>query len=147
VATQGDKKDDSADDEDMNKKKGPASPLQDYIIVSGQNWLDGIANGDGTVPQFIAMPFGSGYSVESQITGQDTTGGIQLEITLYNTPLRGPPVTLNEKPYQIFVKSITGETFTLLICETATVGEVKDIIAYQQIWGTFRDFYLIFNGI
>ncbi|KAF7679239.1 transcription factor 3 [Alternaria burnsii] len=27
----------------------PASPLQDYVVVPGQKWIDGIANGDGTI--------------------------------------------------------------------------------------------------
>lgn len=58
-----------------------ASPLQDYIVIPKQRWLDGIAVADGTVRQFVAMPFGSGHSVESQITGQDAAGGIQFEIT------------------------------------------------------------------
>jgi hypothetical protein len=85
------------------------------------------------VRQSIAMPFGSGHSVESQITGQDTTGGIQFEITPYNTPLRGPQVTLTGKPYQIYVRTPSGTMIALLVCATTTVDELKDIIAYQLI--------------
>jgi hypothetical protein len=136
----------NTNNKDADKKKGPASSLQDYFVVPGQYWLDGIANGDGTVRQFIAMPFGSRHTVESQITGQDTTGGIQFEIKPDNTPLRGPPVTLTGKPYQIYVRTLSGTTITLLICATTTVDELNDIIAYQLISGTFRNFYLSFAG-
>ena len=45
-----------------------------------QKYLDGIAVGQGTVRQFIAMPIGSGYSVEKQVTGKEDVGGMQLEI-------------------------------------------------------------------
>jgi hypothetical protein len=112
-------------DEDVNEKEGPASPLQDYVIVPSQYWLDGIASGDGTVRQFIAMPFGSGHSVESQVTGQDCNRDIQFEITPYNTPLRGPPVTLTGKPYHIFVKTTTSQTITLPVCATMTIDALR----------------------
>src|SRR5687767_9908440 len=60
------------------QNKATNKSLQDYVVVPGQLWLDGIANSDGTVRQFVAMPFGSGHSVEHQITGQDAAGGIQI---------------------------------------------------------------------
>ena len=40
--------------------------LQNDIIIPGQRWIDGIADAAGTVRQFVVMPFGRGYSVESQ---------------------------------------------------------------------------------
>jgi hypothetical protein len=66
-----------------NNANNDNPPLQDYVIVPGQQWLDGIADFNGIVRQFIAIPFGSGYSVESQITGKDAAGGIQFEIIPY----------------------------------------------------------------
>ena len=57
--------------------------LLDYIVVPGQLWLDGIAHADGTVRQFVAMPFDSGHSIEAQVTGQNNAAGIQIEITPY----------------------------------------------------------------
>jgi hypothetical protein len=128
------------DDEDADEENGRASPLQDYIVVPGQYWLDGIATRDGTVRQFITMPFGSGHSVESQITGQDTTGGIQFEIMPYNTALRGPPVTLTGKPYQTLARTPSGATITLRVCETTTIHEVKELIAYHQ-WRDTVDYF------
>ncbi|KAL2867674.1 uncharacterized protein BJX67DRAFT_352058 [Aspergillus lucknowensis] len=53
---------------------------QDYVVVPGQKWLDGIAVGPGLVRQFVAMPLGSGYTVEGQISGKECFGGIQIEI-------------------------------------------------------------------
>ncbi|RDW90048.1 RING finger protein [Aspergillus mulundensis] len=53
---------------------------QDYIVVPGQDWLDGIAVGPGVVRQFVAMPLGSGYTVEGQVTGKESVGGIQIEV-------------------------------------------------------------------
>jgi len=52
----------------------------------GQTWLDGFANADGKVMQFSAVPTSSSktntsYSVESQISGRDCVGGIQIVIT------------------------------------------------------------------
>lgn len=53
---------------------------QNYLAVPLQPWLDGINSGDGTVRQFVAVRHGSGATVEGQVTGQETSGGIQLAI-------------------------------------------------------------------
>ncbi|BCS18370.1 RING finger protein [Aspergillus puulaauensis] len=57
-----------------------ASGKQDYIVVPGQKWLDGVAVAPGVVRQFVAMPLGSGYTVEGQISGKESFGGIQIEV-------------------------------------------------------------------
>ena len=54
--------------------------LQEYCHVPKQPWIDGISAGDGFVRQFVAMPLGSGYTVEGQVTGQETFGGVQIEV-------------------------------------------------------------------
>ena len=51
---------------------------QDYIVCPHQPWLDGINAGEHHVRQFVAMPLGAGYTVEGQVTGSETVGGIQL---------------------------------------------------------------------
>jgi hypothetical protein len=51
---------------------------QDYLVLPDQPWLDGINVGDGRIRQFVAVPLGSGYTVEGQVTGEETWGGIQL---------------------------------------------------------------------
>ena len=51
---------------------------QDYIVVPDQPWLDGINSEMGGVRQFVAVPLGTGQSVESQLARLDEIGGIQL---------------------------------------------------------------------
>ena len=74
---------------------------QDYLVCPHQPWLDGINSGDGVVRQFVAMPLGSGYTVEGQLTGQERVGGLQL---LVYDPLPGrfpdqpPPTPLDFMP-------------------------------------------------
>lgn len=53
---------------------------QDYVVAPPQPWLDGIAAGKGFIRQFVAMPLGMGYTVEGQVTGEETFGGIQLKV-------------------------------------------------------------------
>ncbi|HEY7545931.1 MAG TPA: hypothetical protein VID27_13650, partial [Blastocatellia bacterium] len=43
-----------------------------------QPWLDGINAGEGYIKQFVAMPLGMGYTVEAQMTGEETFGGVQI---------------------------------------------------------------------
>ncbi len=56
------------------------SPRQDYLVVPDQPWLDGFNTGRGVVRQFVAMPLGSGGTVEGQLTGQERYGGIQIMV-------------------------------------------------------------------
>ena len=51
---------------------------QNYVALPEQPWLDGINAGDGFIRQFVAVPLGSGATVEGQVTGQETHGGVQL---------------------------------------------------------------------
>lgn len=51
---------------------------QDYLVIPDQKWLDGIASGQGTVKQFVAMPLGQGYTIEAQITDEEKFGGFQI---------------------------------------------------------------------
>lgn len=60
-------------------RNGLRSKPQNYVVVRTQPWLDGIASGEGTIRQFVAMPLGMGYTVEGQVTGEETHGGIQLQ--------------------------------------------------------------------
>lgn len=53
---------------------------QNYIVCPDQPWLDGINAGSGFIRQFVAMPLGSGYTVEGQLTGEERVGGIQLVV-------------------------------------------------------------------
>lgn len=51
---------------------------QNYVSLPEQPWLDGLNAGDGFIRQFVAVPLGSGATVEGQVTGQETHGGVQL---------------------------------------------------------------------
>ncbi|KAG9200675.1 hypothetical protein G6514_006855 [Epicoccum nigrum] len=75
--------DDGSDESDEKL----AAALQYCMIVPGQKWLDGVAVAPGKVKQFVAMPFNSGHSIESQLIGKDTGGGIQFEVTPYRSKL------------------------------------------------------------
>jgi hypothetical protein len=52
---------------------------QNYLVCPNQPWLDGINSGRGSISQFVAMPLGLGYTVES-IKGEETLGGIQITV-------------------------------------------------------------------
>jgi hypothetical protein len=51
---------------------------RDYVVVPEQPWLDGFCVAKDVIRQFVAMPLGSGYSVEEQITGKPGHGGLQI---------------------------------------------------------------------
>ncbi len=51
---------------------------QDYMVAPGQPWLDGFCVEKGLIRQFVAMPLGSGYSAEEQLTGKAEHGGLQI---------------------------------------------------------------------
>ena len=53
---------------------------QDYMSVPTQPWLDGFCVEKGIIRQFVAMPLGSGYSAEEQITEEDVHGGLQIVV-------------------------------------------------------------------
>ncbi len=52
---------------------------QNYLVCPNQPWLDGINSGVGSIRQFIAMPLGAGYTVES-LMGEEALGGIQIAV-------------------------------------------------------------------
>ncbi|KAI1413445.1 hypothetical protein F5Y13DRAFT_189352 [Hypoxylon sp. FL1857] len=96
--------------------------IQDYVVAPKQYWLDGIATSPGVVRQFVAMPAGSGYSVEAQITGEDTVGGLQVEIT----PSR--PI---EDPKYLFVRGPEGRLTEHNFPPSYTISKVKDVVFDQ----------------
>ena len=66
----------------------PPLAEQDYLVADASTsdiyvkpqWLDGVAENPGRVKQFVAVPFGTGESIEAQKVGNDNVGGLQLEI-------------------------------------------------------------------
>jgi hypothetical protein len=63
-----------------NWSDGLAADPQNYLVCPDQLWLDGINIGNGQIRQFIAMPLGSGYTVEAQVTGTEVAGGLQIRV-------------------------------------------------------------------
>lgn len=51
---------------------------QDYLVTPDQPWLDGYCVEKGIIRQFVAMPLGSGYTTEEQITQEAEYGGLQV---------------------------------------------------------------------
>ena len=57
---------------------GGNDPIQDYMVVPPQQWIDGFNVGSGVIRQFVAMPLGGGHTVEAQVTGEEKFGGLQI---------------------------------------------------------------------
>ncbi len=53
---------------------------QNYVVVPKQPWLDGFCVAKGSIRQFVAMPLGSGYTAEEQLTGKAVHGGLQVGV-------------------------------------------------------------------
>ncbi len=51
---------------------------QDYAVLPEQRRLHGYCVEEGTVRQFVAMPLGTGFTAEEQLTGAAIHGGLQL---------------------------------------------------------------------
>lgn len=134
--------------DDVSKKHDKS--LQDYLVLPDQPWLDGIADSEGIVRQFVAIPMGEGYSVEAQITGQETCGGLQSEITpgvVHSSWASKPPVSSlgTAAPMEIFIKTLTGKTITLITNPECTVDAMKWMVQTKE--GTPSDQQrLIFAG-
>ncbi len=71
------------------------STPQNYVVLPYQPWLDGFRINQDVVRQFVAMPLGQGLTVEQQLTGEETWGGLQFQAFPYradefwNHTLRG----------------------------------------------------------
>ncbi|KAF8527726.1 hypothetical protein BDD12DRAFT_904027 [Trichophaea hybrida] len=141
---------------------------QDYVVLPEQPWLDGIATRPGMVQQFVAVPYGSGYSIEHQITGLESTGGIQFEVIpayrtsvifagkdIFSTPRElGLPVqstitmsTCRRTPgsMEIFIKTLTGKAISVFLDRSTTIDILKLMI--QEVEGIFpAQQRLIFAG-
>ena len=113
--------------------------IQDYLVTPQQKWLDGIAIEGGMVRQFVAMPLGSGYPAEVQLTGKDVIGGLQFEIT----PLVGR--VLKPATFEIFVKGLTGFSIYIPVHDDYDIEDLKLLVENRK--GIPKDHQrFIFNG-
>ncbi|APA14257.1 hypothetical protein sscle_12g090270 [Sclerotinia sclerotiorum 1980 UF-70] len=102
---------------------------QDYIVVPGQHWFDGIPNADGKVTQFPTAPVysvipprnNSGSNV-AQISCSDSSAGIQFEIIPTFLGTANKP----ERIFQIFLKF--KKSHTLQVNSSMTLWDIKNRI-------------------
>ena len=73
------------------------SDPQNYLVAPDQPWIDGINSGHETIRQFVAMPLGSGTTIEGQLTGEESVGGLQL-VVFEPKPGRFPDVEPEHTP-------------------------------------------------
>ena len=112
--------------------------VQDYVVTPNQLWLDGVASNDGSVRQFVAMPLGSGYSIEAQVTGEDLVGGLQFEITPSTKPPKvviAPPIPSDAlyPSKELFVETPTGQMIVIQnISSHHFLDQVKEMIAQKE---------------
>ncbi|KAL9130582.1 MAG: hypothetical protein Q9175_006983 [Cornicularia normoerica] len=152
----------------MEKKKS----IQDYVVTPKQLWLDGIATDNERVRQCVAMPLGSGYSVEVQVTGQDVLGGLQLHVTPSTSPPTPPPslmypiekvpnlsleapdpLGVDDCPFQLFTATFTIDEVKMQVQEK-TDSQLRYVPAsymkaspLYKIYGETSTIHADFNGI
>lgn len=114
--------------------------IQDYVVIPQQLWLDGIASEDGKVRQFVAMPLGSGYSIEAQITGADLVGGLQLEV------VPAKDLTGHGHQLHIFICTPTGEEISILVSPTTSLKKVKEALRDRLVL-PMGEVKLMFEGV
>lgn len=102
--------------------------VQDYVVVPKQPWIDGIATTPGVVGQFVAMPTGSGYSVEAQLTGRETNSGLLFEITPSRLVVQPGWTT----PKEIYVTTSTEKTIRVPVLPSTTIVGIKSMIQDKE---------------
>ncbi len=124
-------------------KLSEGKSIQDYIVCGGidtvsgkrtQQWLDGISTSDGKVMQFVATQIGSGYSIETQVTGDDSIAEIQFEV-----------ISKKRKAVNIKVLELCGTTHVLNVNLYTSVATLKAAI-YKIIRIPPERQRVIFNG-
>jgi hypothetical protein len=100
--------------------------IQDYVVSGSQKWLGGIASADGKVMQFVSVAVSSSYSVEAQLTGQDSVAGLQFEV-----------MPTKRKPMCVFVKQLAGKTLSF------RPSFLRQFMVSRRWYRTVRVFHLI----
>lgn len=108
---------------------------QDYMVSQMQPWLDGYCVEKGTIRQFVAMPLGSGYSAEEQITGDAQHGGIQIIVY----PMKKeaferlfPKIEHTKDEFRLLKSSYLMEDFT--VCASPDMGLAAGGRMKQEIY-------------
>ena len=105
---------------------------QNYLSIPPQPWLDGWKDVDGNIYQFVAAELGSGETVEGQITGEETVGGIQIAVFKPKpdadlTPASRPReyMVAGGWPYTIYDKFPDSRAIFLSFSGQQTLGGLK----------------------
>ena len=107
--------------------------IQDYVVPPRQLWLDGIASHDERVRQFVAMPLGSGYSVEAQVTKNEVVGGLQFLVVPSENTRRISQLNRPKGSMRICIKTLTGKTIALSqLTGHETIIDLKDMIEDEE---------------
>lgn len=114
------------------KSRNGVPKKQDYLVFPNQYWIDGSAVSPGVVRQFVAMPYGSGSSIEKQVTGMETVGGIQIEIIPASAGMRILIVT--HRRFYVYMRP--DDTVDLLLHTIASRDGVSvDLYLYYFHYG------------
>jgi hypothetical protein len=117
--------------------------VQDYMVVPAQPWLDGIVSEDGKIRQFVAKPKGSGFSVEVQVTGEESVGGIQIEVV----PMRREVPEKMEVRYEDHQQKVILRTLVLKekgLGGESTWGDMKTVL--REEFGLKQDATLLLEA-
>ncbi|KAF2179710.1 ubiquitin-like protein [Zopfia rhizophila CBS 207.26] len=116
----------------MTSQSNTPAKAQDYMVVPEQKWIDGIATSPGVVRQFVAMPTGSGYSVEVQVTSKEEFAGMLFSVTPRMSPSVSGGFHTRIRYMRIKVVPLGRRTFTIPASPEDTVDDLKFLIHEQE---------------
>lgn len=96
---------------------------QDYLVCPDQPWIDGAATAPKVVRQFVGVPYGSGQSIEAQVTESESVGGIQIQII----PATGG----------IRIRVETWHRFCVYVPPTSTILDLKKAIGERDGYSSY----------
>jgi hypothetical protein len=107
---------------------------QDYMVSTEQPWLDGYCVEKGFIRQFVAMPLGSGYSAEEQITGAADYGGIQIVVYPMKREVFGKRFPKLERKYEDLDMLLDSEPVFSMCVGSADMGLAPGGRMRQEIY-------------
>ena len=115
---------------------------QDYLVSPEQPWLDGYCVEKDYIRQFVAMPLGSGYSAEEQLSGESTHGGMQLIVY----PMKGAvyeklfPINSFEDRCSSDMEAALQINYCMSPCSSPSMGLAPGGRMHQEIYEDPFDF-------
>lgn len=106
--------------------------VQDYMVLPEQKWIDGIAIAPGVVRQFVAMPVGSSYSIERQITGEESVAGISFLVRPRMVEICSRGIFERQKDLELHIRTLNSGTFTVHASSLDIIDDLKIRIEDQE---------------